>query len=64
MIYQQMNQPDSALYYAQQAFAKIGLIEDLSVEVYRVLGNIQAMKGNKNNALGYYQKGIQDWISA
>jgi signal transduction histidine kinase len=59
MIYQQMGHPDSALYYAQHAFEKINLIEDLSVEVYRVLGNIQAMKGNKNNALSYYQKGIQ-----
>src|ERR1700722_14317439 len=59
MIYQQMTQSDSALYYEQRAFEKINLIEDLSVEVYRVLGNIQAMRGNKNNALGYYLKGIQ-----
>ena len=58
-IYQHMNQSDSALYYIRHAFEKIDLIEDLSPDVYRVLGNIQAGKNNKDNALEYYQKGIQ-----
>ena len=47
------------MYYAHHAFEKISLIEDLSAEVYRVLGNIEAMKGEKNNALGYYQQGVK-----
>ncbi len=62
VIYQQMDRSDSAMYYARHAFEKINFIEDLSVEVYRVLGNIEAAKGNKNIALDYYQKGIQAGI--
>jgi signal transduction histidine kinase len=59
MIYQQMHQSDSALYYAQHSLKMVDLMEDLSPDLYRVLGNIWAMNGNKNDALNYYKKGIQ-----
>jgi two-component system NtrC family sensor kinase len=57
--YQQMNNADSALFYDQKAYEQVGYIEDLASEVYRILGDIQAMKGNKNTALSYYNQGIK-----
>jgi len=59
MIYHLMHRDDSALFYAQHSLGMIGLIEDLSPDLYRVLGNIQASAGDKNAALHYYQQGIQ-----
>ena len=61
-IYLQLNKPDSALYYVQHSFEKINLIEDLSVEVFRVLGNIQALKGDPLSASDYFAKGIQSGL--
>lgn len=58
-IYLQLNKPDTALHYVQHSFEKINLIEDLSVEVFRVLGNIQALKGDPHGASDYFAKGIQ-----
>jgi two-component system, NtrC family, sensor kinase len=58
-IYVQLDKPDAALQYIQHSFEKINLIEDLSVEVYRVLGNIQALKRNVNNASAYFNEGIR-----
>jgi two-component system NtrC family sensor kinase len=57
-IYLQLDKPDEALQYIQHSFENIRLIDDLSVEVYRVLGNIQALKGNVNNASAYFSEGI------
>ncbi|CAN5921903.1 hypothetical protein BH24BAC1_BH24BAC1_33920 [soil metagenome] len=60
-VYEQMNQLDSALYYEQLVFQKMFHIkgENLQQNVFRVLGNIQAKKGNNHLALAYYQQGIQ-----
>jgi two-component system NtrC family sensor kinase len=58
-IYLQLDKPDAAFPYVRQSLEKISLIEDLSVEVYRILGNIQALKGNSSLATAYFNQGIQ-----
>jgi len=59
MTYEYMNQLDSALFYIEKAEEWKHLIEDLYPEVNRVFGNIYAKKGNQQQALAYYNKGIE-----
>jgi len=59
MLYQYMNNADSALYYNQKAFAALHDYKPMEAEIYRVRGDIEAMNGNKDAALNYYQQGIQ-----
>ncbi len=59
MTYQYMNNRDSALYYNDRAFKGLGYIKDLITDVYRTRGDIEAMNGNKNTAIAYYNQGIQ-----
>ena len=59
ITYLDMNNPDSASYYAEKGVLMISYIEDLGGEVYRVLGDVQALKGNKSKALFYFNEGIQ-----
>ena len=59
ITYQFMNNRDSALYYNDRAFKGLGYIKDLIADVYRTRGDIEAMNGNTNNAIAYYNKGIQ-----
>lgn len=59
MTYQYMNNRDSALYYNDRAFQGLGYIKDLIADVYRTRGDIEAMNGNKNTAVSYYNRGIQ-----
>jgi two-component system NtrC family sensor kinase len=58
MIYEYMSILDSALYFIQKAENGKEHIEDLYPEVNRVFGNIYAKKGNPEQALFYYRKGI------
>ena len=62
MTYEYMDNLDSALFHIQKAEAGKNYIEDLYPEVNRVFGNIYAKKGNKELALHYYNKGIQDGL--
>jgi tetratricopeptide (TPR) repeat protein len=59
MVYQYMNNADSALYYNQKAFAALNDYKPMAAELYRVRGDIKAMKGYKDSAVTYYQQGIQ-----
>ena len=58
MTYEYMSILDSALYFIQKAENGKEYIEDLYPEVNRVFGNIYAKKGNPEQALFYYHKGI------
>lgn len=59
MVYQYMNNADSALYYNQKAFTALNYYEPMAAEVYRVRGDIEAMKGNNDSAVKFYQQSIQ-----
>ena len=59
ITYLDMNYPDSASYNADKGVLLISYMEDLGAEVYRVLGEVQALKGNKNKALFYFNEGIR-----
>ena len=61
--YQHMSNPDSALYYAEKAYGMSDYIEDLKAEVFKVFGDVQAMKNNKKTAAEWYHKGIQQGLS-
>ena len=59
VVFEEMNQLDSALYYEQQAienFRKMGREEP---QTYETLGNIKMKSGNYKEALNFYQKGLQ-----
>jgi len=59
VVFEEMNQLDSALYYEQQAiddFQKTGREEP---QTYETLGNIQMKSGDYVEALNFYQKGLQ-----
>jgi len=59
VVFEETNQPDSALYYEQLAirdFQKTGREEP---QVYETLGNIKMKSGNHAGALNFYQKGLQ-----
>jgi two-component system, NtrC family, sensor kinase len=57
--YALMKKPDSALYYAQKAYDRTSVIEDLKAELFRILGDIEVLKGNKNSAVAWYWEGVQ-----
>ncbi len=59
MVYQYMNNTDSALYYNKKAFTALNNYKPMASELYRVRGDIEAMKENKDSAIYYYQQGIQ-----
>ncbi len=59
MLYQYLNKADSALYYNQKAFNELNYYKDMAAELYRVRGDIEAMKGDKVSAVRFYQQGIQ-----
>ena len=61
--YQQVGNPDSALYYVEKAYDMSDHIEDLKAEVFKVLGDVQAMKSIKTTAAGWYLKGIRQALS-
>jgi two-component system NtrC family sensor kinase len=63
ITYQHMNNPDSASYYGEKAYEMSDYIEDLKPEVFKVLGDVQAMKNIKNKAAEWYHKGIQQALS-
>jgi len=63
-VYQLMNKPDSALYYAQKAYELISYIPDIAPEVIRLRGDIYAMNGNKTNAVTYFNDGIKAGLEA
>ena len=59
VVFEEMNQPDSAFYYEQKAiefFKKTYREEPL---VYNTLGNIEMKSGNQTAALNYYQTGLR-----
>jgi two-component system, NtrC family, sensor kinase len=59
VVFEAMNQLDSAQYYVQQAienFRKKGREEP---QTYEILGNIKMKSGNYKEALNFYQKGLQ-----
>jgi two-component system NtrC family sensor kinase len=59
VVFEEMNQPDSAIYYEQlaiQDFRKTGREEP---QVYETLGNIKMKSGSPAEALNFYQKGLQ-----
>ena len=59
VVFEEMNQLDSALYYEQQAienFRKMGREEP---QTYETLGNIKMKSGKHMEALNFYQKGLQ-----
>ncbi len=59
MVYQYMNNGDSALYYNQKAFAALNDYKPMAAELYRIRGDIEAMKEYKDSAVIYYQQSIQ-----
>ncbi|MEJ0106101.1 MAG: ATP-binding protein [Bacteroidota bacterium] len=59
MVYQYMNNADSALYYNRKAFNELNNYKDMATELYRVRGDIEAMNGYNNSAVNFYQQGIQ-----
>ncbi len=59
LLYQATNNADSALYYNQKAFNELSYYKDMAAELYRVRGDIEAMKGDKASAVKFYQQGIQ-----
>ncbi len=59
MVYQYMNNADSALYYNRKAFAALNDYKPMAAELYRIRGDIEAMRDNKDSAFIYYQQGIQ-----
>ncbi len=59
ITYVDMKNPDSASYYAEKGVLLISYMEDVGAEVYRVLGEVQVLKGNKNRALFYFNEGIR-----
>ncbi|MCB0659016.1 MAG: hypothetical protein KDC57_22890, partial [Saprospiraceae bacterium] len=59
VVFEEMNQLDSAWYYVQLAirdFQKTGREEP---QIYQVLGNIKMKSGNNTEALNFYQSGLQ-----
>ena len=59
VVFEEMNQLDSAWYYVQlaiQDFQKTGREEP---QTYQVLGNIKMKSGNNTEALNFYQSGLQ-----
>ena len=59
VVFEEMNQLDSAIYYEQlaiQDFRKTGREEP---QTYETLGNIKMKSGNHAEALNFYQKGLQ-----
>jgi len=59
ITYLDMKKPDSASYYAEKGVLQILYMEDVGAEVYRVLAEVQVLKGNKSKALYYFNKGIR-----
>ncbi len=59
ITYLDMKKLDSASYFAEKGVLQILYMEDLGAEVYRVLAEVQALKGNKGKALYYFAQGIR-----
>jgi two-component system sensor histidine kinase UhpB len=60
MVFEVMNQPDSAILYAQKCYEglKAWHYLDYNAEIFNILGNAFASKANYDSALFYYRTGL------
>ncbi|HEX3165899.1 MAG TPA: ATP-binding protein [Chitinophagaceae bacterium] len=58
-VYEETDQLDSARHYEQQALEFFRKIYREEPYVYKTLGNIEMKSGDRDKALGYYQKSLQ-----
>jgi len=59
IVFEQMNQLDSAIFYNQQAFKIFQKINREEPQLYEILGNVKMKSGNRAEALSLYQKCLQ-----
>jgi signal transduction histidine kinase len=59
LVYEEMNQLDSAIYYVQQAIEVFRKINRDEPFVYKTMGDIKLKSGNRGEALNFYQKSLQ-----
>ncbi|MBS1496296.1 MAG: GHKL domain-containing protein [Bacteroidetes bacterium] len=56
IVFEQMNQLDSAIFYDQKALKTFQKINREEPQLYEILGNVKMKSGNKAEALNLYQK--------
>ena len=59
VVYEQMNQLDSAFFYEQLAIEAFSKTNRMEPWVYRILGDIEMKSGNHSGALDHYQESLQ-----
>ena len=59
VVYEQMNQLDSAFFYEQLAIEAFSKTNRMEPWVYRILGDIEMKSGNHDRALDHYQESLQ-----
>ncbi|MBS1621192.1 MAG: tetratricopeptide repeat protein [Bacteroidetes bacterium] len=56
IVFEQMNQLDSAIFYDQKALKTLQKINREEPQLYEILGNVKMKSGNRAEALNLYQK--------
>ncbi|WP_336517125.1 ATP-binding protein [Pollutibacter soli] len=59
IVFEEMNQLDSAMFYDEQAMKDFKKIDREEPQVYEIWGNIKMKTGNKAEALAFYKKSLQ-----
>ena len=59
IVFEQMNQLDSAIFYDQKALKTLQKINREEPQIYEILGNIKMKTGNREEALNLYQESLQ-----